>query len=87
MIPVVKNDVSQLRILSNMMEKETHVDSTSSGSKQTYARYCMILLNTNQLFGTVDVTKDIVYLLASKQTYARYCMILLKTNQMYTGEL
>ena len=26
-----KNDVSQLRILSNMMEKETHVDSTSSG--------------------------------------------------------
>ena len=29
----VKNDVSQLRILSNMMEKETHVDSTSSGEQ------------------------------------------------------
>ena len=28
-----KNDVSQLRILSNMMEKETHVDSTSSGEQ------------------------------------------------------
>ena len=29
----IKNDVSQLRILSNMMEKETHVDSTSSGKQ------------------------------------------------------
>ena len=29
----IKNDVSQLRILSNMMEKETHVDSTSSGEQ------------------------------------------------------
>ena len=27
----IENDVSQLRILSNMMEKETHVGSTSSG--------------------------------------------------------
>ena len=35
-----KNDVSQLRILSNMMEKETHVDSTSSGEQ---ADICQVL--------------------------------------------
>ena len=28
-----KDDVSHLRILSNMMEEETHVDSTSSGEQ------------------------------------------------------
>ena len=37
-----KNDVSQLRILSNMMEKETHVDSTSSGEQ---ANICQILFD------------------------------------------
>ena len=37
-----KNDVSQLRILSNMMEKETHVDSTSSGKQ---ADICQILFD------------------------------------------
>ena len=37
-----KNDVSQLRILSNMMEKETHVDSTSSGKQ---ADICQILVD------------------------------------------
>ena len=38
----IKNDVSQLRILSNMMEKETHVDSTSSGEQ---ADICQILFD------------------------------------------
>ena len=38
----IKNDVSQLRILSNMMEKETHVDSTSSGEQ---ADMCQILFD------------------------------------------
>ena len=37
-----KSDVSQLRILSNMMEKETHVDSTSSGEQ---ADICQILFD------------------------------------------
>ena len=37
-----KNDVSQLRILSNMMEKETHVDSMSSGEQ---ADICQILFD------------------------------------------
>ena len=37
-----KNDVSQLRILSSMMEKETHVDSTSSGEQ---ADICQILFD------------------------------------------
>ena len=37
-----KNDVSQLRILSNMMEKETHVNSTSSGKQ---ADICQILFD------------------------------------------
>ena len=37
-----KNDASQLRILSNMMEKETHVDSTSSGEQ---ADICQILFD------------------------------------------
>ena len=36
----IENDVSHLRILSNMMEKETHVDSTSSGEQ---ADICQIL--------------------------------------------
>ena len=35
-----KNDVSHLRILSNMMEEETHVDSTSFGEQ---ADICQIL--------------------------------------------
>ena len=39
----IKNDVSQLRILSNMMEKETHVDSTSSGKQ---ADICQILFDS-----------------------------------------
>ena len=38
----IKTDVSQLRILSNMMEKETHVDSTSSGKQ---ADICQILFD------------------------------------------
>ena len=38
----IKNDVSQLRILSSMMEKETHVDSTSSGKQ---ADICQILFD------------------------------------------
>ena len=38
----INNDVSQLRILSNMMEKETHVDSTSSGEQ---ADTCQILFD------------------------------------------
>ena len=38
----IKNDVSQLRILSSMMEKETHVDSTSSGEQ---ADICQILFD------------------------------------------
>ena len=38
----IKNDVSQLRILSNMMEKETHVGSTSSGEQ---ADICQILFD------------------------------------------
>ena len=37
-----KNDVSQLRILSNMIEKETHVDSTSSAEQ---ADICQILFD------------------------------------------
>ena len=37
-----KNDVSQLRILSSMMEKETHVDSMSSGEQ---ADICQILFD------------------------------------------
>ena len=37
-----KNNVSQLRILSNMMEKETHIDSTSSGKQ---ADICQILFD------------------------------------------
>ena len=37
-----KNDVSQLRILSNMMEKETNVESTSSGEQ---ADICQILFD------------------------------------------
>ena len=37
-----KNDVSQLRILSNMIEKETHVDNTSSGEQ---ADICQILFD------------------------------------------
>ena len=37
-----KNDDSHLRILSNMMEKETHVDSTSSGEQ---ADICQILFD------------------------------------------
>ena len=41
----IKNDVSQLRILSNMMEKETHVDSTSSGEQ---ADICQILFDIVQ---------------------------------------
>ena len=45
-----KNDVSQLRILSNMMEKETHVDSTSSGKQ---ADICQIL------FGIVEDQSDV----------------------------
>ena len=36
----IENDDSQLRILSNMMEKETHVDNTSSGKQ---ADICQIL--------------------------------------------
>ena len=40
-----KNDVSQLRILSNMMENETHVDSTSSGEQ---ADICQILFDIVQ---------------------------------------
>ena len=43
----IENDVSQLRIFSNMMEKETHVDSTSSGEE---ARHYLILLKTNQMY-------------------------------------
>ena len=38
----IENDVSQLRILSNMMEKETHVGSTSSGEQ---ADICQILFD------------------------------------------
>ena len=38
----IRNDVSQLRILSNMMEKETHVDRTSSGEQ---ADICQILFD------------------------------------------
>ena len=38
----IENDVSHLRILSNMMEKETHVDSTSSGEQ---ADICQILFD------------------------------------------
>ena len=46
-----KNDVSHLRILSNMMEEETHVDNkSSSASKKTYARHYLILLKTNQMY-------------------------------------
>ena len=41
----IKNDVSQLRILSNMMEEETHVDSTSSGEQ---ADICQILFDIVQ---------------------------------------
>ena len=41
----IKNDVSQLRILSNMMEKETHVDSMSSGEQ---ADICQILFDIVQ---------------------------------------
>ena len=40
-----KDSVSQLRILSNMMEEETHVDSTSSGEQ---ADICQTLLNIVQ---------------------------------------
>ena len=38
----IRNDVSQLRILSSMMEKETHVGSTSSGEQ---ADICQILFD------------------------------------------
>ena len=38
----IKNDVSQLRILSSMMEKETHVDTMSSGEQ---ADICQILID------------------------------------------
>ena len=40
-----KDDVSHLRILSNMMEEETHVDSTSSGEQ---ADICQILFDIVQ---------------------------------------
>ena len=40
-----KDDVSQLRILSNMMEEETHVDSTSSGEQ---ADICQTLFDIVQ---------------------------------------
>ena len=42
---MTKNDVSQLRILSNMMEKETHVDSMSSGEQ---ADICQTLFDIVQ---------------------------------------
>ena len=38
----IRNDDSQLRILSGMMEKETHVDSTSSGEQ---VDICQILID------------------------------------------
>ena len=45
-----KNDVSQLRILSNMMERRHMLTIHLLASKQTYARYCLILLKTNQMY-------------------------------------
>ena len=38
----IENDVSQLRILSNMMKRRTHVDSTSSGEQ---ADICQVLFD------------------------------------------
>ena len=40
-----ENDVSHLRILSNMMEEETHVDITSSGEQEDICNRLWVCLH------------------------------------------
>ena len=45
-----EDDVSHLRILSNMMEEETHVDSTSSGEQADICQTLFDIVKTNQMY-------------------------------------
>ena len=69
----IKNDVSQLRILSNMMGKETHVESTSSGEQ---ADICQIL------FDIVEDQSD-VHGRAVKETAISGCS---QSDQLRSGK-